>query len=1139
MKTIVIPFKQLVLLAALPILALPVLADQAWKGTTDNLWTTPGNWSGGVPGSGDVVIYNNLSTANLSNWLGQPFGISGILVSNVPAAFSINDTDPITDPLTITPISPATNGIDMTKATHSLTISAGVVLGANQIWNVTNTQTLLVPGVVSGSGGLYKDGFGSLYLTATNGFTGSFTNNGGPVWIDNSAALGSGAKTIYIANNLVGAGLHLNGTNGSIVIPGTSTFIVSQNLGAVFNEAGDNAIDGGMFVFSGGGFAYVLANAGSLTLNGTIGLSTSARPFQVGGAANGIINGPVTSTLPLTKTDSGTWTLNHTNNTYSGVTTIQGGTLVLGPAARIPNTPSIMLVSNATLDVSAMTNNFANDNAFYLTPASTVQALGGSGTVNGNVLCANTAYIVPGGSNAVGTLTVTTNLILNGGVVVPVELNTATTPGGGVNDLLNVGGLLDPQFAMISVTPLGLLTSGATYRLVNYGTESPNPFSSFVATDSRCTFTLTDSATSPGHIDLTVTGGNSNLVWSGGNGATWDVNNSANWTGDTQTFFNSDAVTFDDSSANNTVTISGATGAVRPVSVTVSNNNAAYLFQGPGKITGLTGLTKAGAGTLVISNTASDYTGPVVVNGGTLSVNAVANGGTASELGAGTSVTLNGGTFLFSGPRPAASGFNRTWVLGANGGTVLSTNGVFFMQNQISGPGSLTKTGTVQIILGDIVTGVLSAGASNSYSGNTFVTQGELQIRNNHALGFGKAVVSNNADLSFGGGVNYGTLTNNIDLNGGDGNGSAGALQVNDANTVVTYSGTINLLSSSGVGSFTAPSSFTISGPIIGPGGLRKKNKVTCTVILTSPASSYSGGTLVEAGTLQLGSGTTCGSLGSGPVTNNGTLAYNHSDTITNASAISGTGNLTHTGAGILALNGINTYSGTTAVNGGTVAVNGALGANTVTVANNATLSGYGAIGGAVTVNSGGTLALGASIGTLSINNTLNLAGTNVMKINKTGSTLTCDLIQGMTTLTYGGVLKVTATGNALGAGDSFKLFNATTYASNFSSTNLPALSGGLFWDTTGLTNNGTIKVTSPNPVISSFKVLGNGNFQLTFSGSAGANYRIWASTNVAFRPVTSTWSNLISGTFGSGSATYTDPQASLYSRRFYVITSP
>lgn len=1138
MKTIAVLSKQLVLLAALPILALSALADQTWKGTTDNQWNVGGNWSGGVPGSSDVVIYNNLSTANLSNWLGQPFGIAGILVSNVPTAVSINDTDPINDPLTITPISPATNGIDMTKATHGLTISAAVVLGANQIWNVTNTQTLLVPGVVSGSGGLYKDGFGSLYLTGPNSFTGSFTNNGGPVWIDNSDALGTGAKTIYIANNLVGAGLHLNGTNGSIVIPGTSTFIVSQNLGAVFNEAGDNAIDGGMFVFSGGGFAYVVANAGSLTLNGTIGLSTTARPFQVGGAANGIINGPVTAALPLTKTDSGTWTLNHANNTYSGATTIQGGTLALGPAARIPNTPSIMLLSNATLDVSAMTNNVASDNALYLSSGAPVQALGGSGTVNGNVVCASTASIVPGGSNAVGTLTVTTNLILNSGVTVPFELNTATTPGSGVNDLVNVGGEIDPQYATISVTPLSQLANGGTYRLFNYGTESANPFNPTVTTDTRFTFTLTDSGGSPGHIDLNVTGSNSNLVWSGGNGAIWDLNNIPNWNTDTQTFINADNVLFDDSSVNNTVTISSAPGPMRPLSVIVSNNTATYLFQGPGKITGPTGLTKAGAGTLVISNTASDYTGPVVVNGGTLSVNAVANGGTASELGAGTGITLNGGTFQFTGPKPAASSFNRTWVLGANGGTVLSTNGTFFMQNQISGPGSLTKTGSVQVILGDIVTGVLSAGASNTYSGNTFITQGELQIRNNHALGFGKAVVSNGADLSFGGGVNYGTLTNNIDLNGGDGNGSAGALQVNDANTAVTYSGTINLLASSGVGSFTAPASFTISGPIIGPGGLRKKNKVTCTVILTSPANSYSGGTLVEAGTLQLGSGASCGSLGSGLVTNNGTLAYNHSDTITNSSAISGTGNLTHTGAGTLALNGNNTYAGTTAVNGGTVAVNGALAAGAITVANSTTLGGYGTIGGPVTVQSGGTLALGASIGTLNVNNILNLAGTNVMKINKTGGTLSSDRIQGVTILSYGGVLKVTATGDPLTVGDSFKLFNATTYASNFNSTNLPALTGGLFWDTSGLTNNGTIKVTSTGPVITSFKMV-SGGFQLIFSGANGANYRIWASTNVAFRPVTNTWSNLIGGTFGSGSASYTDPQANSYSRRFYVITSP
>ena len=172
-----------------------------------------------------------------------------------------------------------------------------------------------------------------------------------------------------------------------------------------------------------------------------------------------------------------------------------------------------------------------------------------------------------------------------------------------------------------------------------------------------------------------------------------------------------------------------------------------------------------------------------------------------------------------------------------------------------------------------------------------------------------------------------------------------------------------------------------------------------CTVILTCPTNSYSGGTLVSGGTLQLGNGGSCGSLGSGAVTNNGTLAYNHSDSIANNSAISGSGNLTHTGAGTLTLGGVNTYAGTTAVNGGTLLVNGALAAGAVTVANGATLGGYGTIAGPVTVQSGGTLALGASIGTLNVNNVLNLAGTNVMKINKTGSTLSSDLIQGVTHL--------------------------------------------------------------------------------------------------------------------------------------------
>ena len=1149
MKTLAVLSKHLVLLTALPILALSALADQTWTGVANSQWNVAGNWNGiALPAASDAVIYNNLSLLNLGGVLGQDFGIQGIIVSNVPAAVSIGGANTVTltpTALTYTNVVGTTTyrmplGIGMANATQNLAITVPVVLGSTQAWVVANGQTLDISGAVSVSAGLYKDGLGALYLEGTNTFAGGFTDNGGAVWINNSAALGGGGGTrnYWFANNALGAGLHLNGTNGNISLPGAVQFNLSQQYGAIFNEAGDNVIAGNMYVQSGGGLVYIVANAGSLTLNGLIGLSVSARPFQVGGAAKGIINGQITQSLPITKTDSGTWTLNHNNNTYSGVTTVQGGTLALGASAKIPNTPSILILSNATLDVSAMTNNVISTNALYLTPSTTVQALGGNGTVSGSVFCPTTAYIVPGGTNAVGTLTITSNLALNGSVTLPFELNTDPTPGNGVNDLLNVGGELDPEFATIIITPLSLLPDGATYRLINYGTETANAFNPTVLTDSRCTFTLQDSSTSPGHIDVQIAGGNSNLVWSGGNGSTWDVNGTANWDANNLTFYNYDAVTFDDSaSPNNGVTINGP---VRPVSVNVANTNLNYAFLvgSSSKITGNTGITKSGPGYLT-NLVSCDFTGPVTVNGGTYTVYAVANSGSASPLGAGNNITLNGGTFLFGGKLPTSGTFNRSWTMGANGGTVMSATNTFYLAGQISGPGSFTKSGGQQIILGDVVSGTLSAGASNIFSGNTLVTQGELQIRNNNALGYGKAVVTSGADLAVGGGVAYaslGTIPNNIDLNG-DGPSSNGALQVNDNNTTANFSGTINLVTSSSVGVVAGnPLTFIISGPITGSGMLKKQNHLAgSTVILTCPTNSYGGGTLVVGGTLQLGNGGSCGSLGSGSVTDNGTLAYNHSDSITNNSAISGTGNLTHTGTGTLTLGGANNYSGTTVVNGGTLIVNGSLGSGAVTVNSGATLGGNGTIGGAVTMN-GSTLALGANISTLTINNVLNLGGTTVMKVSHVVGAVN-DSIAGVTTLTFAGALNITATGT-LQANDSFKLFNATTYFGSFTSTNLPTLGPGLFWDTSAL-GTGTVRVGSTAPDISSFKVLNNGNFQLTFSGPNGAGYRVWATTNVALKPVTVTWTPLFTNTFGPSPVTFTDTQAPNFPRRFYLISMP
>ena len=828
-------------------------ADQTWKGSADNQWNNTANWSGSaLPGTADNVVYNGQSSANLSNWLSGAFSIKGILFTNPSGPVSINGDSALTL---------GTAGINLSNATQMLTINAPLTLNGNQTWGATTNQTLSVLGPVSGSGTLTKSYWGTLVLSGNNNFTGNFTDDGGAVWINNSTALGTGTKTITVANNNVGAGLHLNGTNGNITLASGLSLTLSQQNGAIFNEAGDNVINGNINVTSGGGYVYIVSDAGTLTLNGTVSLSTTPRAFALGGVANGTLNGRINNNtgLPFRKLDAGTWTLTN-NNTYNGYTTVEGGTLVFAPTAQMPNTTNITVFANAVLDVSAVTNS-AGSNALFL---SANQVLAGSGSVLGSVATVSSAGLQPGslnnaqtagGMGVAGTLSISSNLVMGATVTDYFELNTDTTIGSGVNDLISVGGDLDPQGARLFVTLLSSPTVGGTYRLFNYGGAELSAFNPTVATDTHYSFALDESV--PNQINVTVSGG-LNLLWSGSPSSTlWDLNGTANWNGNSVKFLNFDPVAFDDTGATNRVTLSGT---LKPASVTFSNSATSYLVQGSGKLSGPTGLTKWNDGTLIISNTASDYTGPVTVNGGVLAVSSVAANGAASSLGAGTSVILDGGTLQFGGAKPAASSFNRAFTLGPNGGTVSPTNQTFFIMNTISGPGSFTKAGPAQLILGDIVNGVLT-NALNTYAGNTYVTQGDLQIRNAHGVGFGKVFVSSGADLAVGGGGNYGTVTNDVELNGGDGAKAVGALMVNDAGTVVSFGGTITLNADSSVGSVT-PTSFTISGPIVGPGQLKKL--ATATVTLSNPGNTYSGGTLVSAGTLDV---KTDGGLGAGDVT--------------------------------------------------------------------------------------------------------------------------------------------------------------------------------------------------------------------------------------------------------------------------------
>ena len=142
-------------------------------------------------------------------------------------------------------------------------------------------------------------------------------------------------------------------------------------------------------------------------------------------------------------------------------------------------------------------------------------------------------------------------------------------------------------------------------------------------------------------------------------------------------------------------------------------------------------------------------------------------------------------------------------------------------------------------------------------------------------------------------------------------------------------------------------------GAIGGTGGLTQLG--TGTLVLTG-ASTYGGPTTVSAGTLQIGSGGTSGSITSNVNLSAGaTLAFNRSDSYSYGNVISGSGTVSQSGSGTLTLGGSNSYSGGTTVTAGTLLLGNltALGAATAGVtltAGTLDLGGYsptiGALGG-------------------------------------------------------------------------------------------------------------------------------------------------------------------------------------------------
>jgi autotransporter-associated beta strand protein/T5SS/PEP-CTERM-associated repeat protein len=157
---------------------------------------------------------------------------------------------------------------------------------------------------------------------------------------------------------------------------------------------------------------------------------------------------------------------------------------------------------------------------------------------------------------------------------------------------------------------------------------------------------------------------------------------------------------------------------VAPSGVTFNNSTLPYTLGGTGKITGPTGLSKAGASTLGITTT-NDYTGVTTLEGGITSVATLTNGGVASPLGAATAapekLVFAGGTLNYTG---GAVSIDRGLSLSAGNDAVMSELKIasdVTVSGQINSPlGKLTKSGPGTLIL----SGTTANGLGNGSAGD-------------------------------------------------------------------------------------------------------------------------------------------------------------------------------------------------------------------------------------------------------------------------------------------------------------------------------------------------------------------------------------------------------------------------------------
>ena len=867
-------------------------SDQTWNVGTRYLRVGAGNLAGVLAGSSTLTISGsglvdlNPTTTGASNFSGKWIINPGATLRTTRNSGPALGSNTSSDAVTLNGGTLAVGGFTGSGAQGNWTWNSPITLAAStssklseQIPGTAAARTLTLTGAITGSGNLT---FAKTLMTSMN----------------------------YILNNLgttAGARTNVMGT-GDITVNGVTLTLRAGSTGNAMTHNNKINLIGGTLVSDDA----VQTFAGNITLSG----ANTIQAYWTG--KNAILNGTISdggsagSVTYSTSNNTDIIIYVNGNNNYTGGTTLGSGvvnsTIVVAghanafgtgtinsrgaqlragtPGMVIPNPVS---VANGGLRVGG-SNNFTlagtltadntanrglqnygsavvtlNNIACTSGAASSVSFDGGTFVVNGAITGSGGGLRVQAGNvtlNGVNTYTGATTI--TGGSVTGTGSITASAVTMSGGSLLLPGGATTTGLTMsagvtFTGTPTVVFasvpTASTAYDVLNYGSGTVTGIENlrFAAHGAS----LTDDTVNQ-KLTVTTTGPETR-TWNTTTG-TWDgIGTNLSWLEGDLKFFNNDSAVFSDIAADSVITISGTVNAA---AVTVQNNANLYTFTG-GSITGAAGLTKDNAGNLTI-NTANSFTGPVVVNGGTLTVgNASALGTVAAgtTVAAGATLNLNGYT-LSAGETItlAGTGVAGSALTGAGeiqGDLVLTADttigdpastgsvniGTSTVPRTITGAFTLTKTGTSKVWYRGPADGAGNSLLALVIDGGTFGIEA-----NNNALNAVPITVNAAGILSSWGTGTAPTSQNNpITLNGG-------SLASNFPGQ--TYSGEITLTANSTLGTAASPIGFTIAGVISEGSGSFGLNKTQTGTVTLTAENTYSGATTVSGGMLQVGDGT-------------------------------------------------------------------------------------------------------------------------------------------------------------------------------------------------------------------------------------------------------------------------------------------